>query len=54
VVFGVQGEYRLAPWSTLTVAVQNLTDARYIVARRPAGARPGLPRTIVAGARLNR
>jgi Fe(3+) dicitrate transport protein len=54
VVVGVQGEYRLAPWSTLTVAVQNLTDERYVVARRPAGARPGLPRTIVAGVRLNR
>ena len=34
------------------VSVQNLTDRTYIAARRPAGARPALPRTFMAG--LNR
>jgi Fe(3+) dicitrate transport protein len=38
---------------TVFVAVENLTDNRYIVARRPAGARPGLPRTALIGARLD-
>jgi len=32
--------------------LQNLTDASYIVARRPAGARPGLPRTLMMGVKL--
>jgi Fe(3+) dicitrate transport protein len=32
--------------------VQNLADRRYVVSRHPAGARPGLPRTIVAGLKL--
>jgi len=33
--------------------VQNLTNAAYIAARRPAGARPGLPRTLMMGIKLN-
>jgi Fe(3+) dicitrate transport protein len=32
--------------------VQNLTDRRYVVGRHPAGARPGLPRTVTAGVKL--
>jgi len=31
------------------VSVRNLTDEIYVAARRPAGARPGLPRTAMAG-----
>lgn len=40
----------------LTANVYNLTDATYAVARRPAGLRPGLPRTVTLGlrARLSR
>lgn len=53
-VFNLSGEYAMAPWSTVFVSVQNLTDQSYIVARRPAGARPGLPRTLMAGIRLSR
>lgn len=34
-------------------AVQNLTNSAYIVARRPYGARPSLPRTLVAGVQLD-
>ncbi|HVR71121.1 MAG TPA: TonB-dependent receptor [Vicinamibacteria bacterium] len=33
-------------------SVQNLADRAYVVARHPAGARPGLPRTITAGVKL--
>ncbi|MBI4545152.1 MAG: TonB-dependent receptor [Gemmatimonadetes bacterium] len=53
-VVNLSGDYRVVPWGTVYAAVQNLTDATYVAARRPAGARPGLPRTIVAGVRLNR
>jgi len=34
--------------------VQNLSDQRYVVSRRPAGARPGLPRTFFLGYRIAR
>ncbi len=51
-VFGMGGEYRLARWGSLFASVQNVTDRRYVVARRPAGARPGLPRTLEAGIRF--
>jgi Fe(3+) dicitrate transport protein len=53
-VFGISGEYALTPWSLLFAGVQNLTDQEYVAARRPAGARPGLPRTFAAGIRLTR
>ena len=35
----------------LTATVHNLTDQTYIAARRPAGLRPGLPRTVSFGLR---
>ena len=49
--FGLSGEYdlKVEEGTTLFLAVRNLTDREYIVARRPAGARPGLPRTIMGG-----
>jgi len=37
---------------TLFIGIQNLSDQRYSVGRRPAGLRPGLPRTMVAGLRV--
>ncbi len=35
----------------LTARVANLTDETYVAARRPAGLRPGLPRTVTVGLR---
>ncbi len=54
VVVNMSAEFELGPWSALYVAVQNLTDESYVVARRPAGARPGLPRMILGGVRIRR
>ncbi len=54
VVASLSGEWHLHEHGTLFAAVQNLTDTRYSVARRPAGLRPGLPRTVLAGFRLGR
>ena len=55
-VFGFSGEYDLKTEkqaATLFVAVQNLTNQAYIVARRPAGVRPGLARTLMGGIKFN-
>lgn len=49
---GLSGEHALTPWSRVFVGVQNLFDQEYVAARRPAGARPGLPRTFAAGVRF--
>jgi Fe(3+) dicitrate transport protein len=51
-VFNLSGEYRLMEEKNrvaLFLSLRNLTGEEYIVARRPAGARPGLPRTIMGG-----
>jgi Fe(3+) dicitrate transport protein len=55
-VLDAMGEYALSGdflgRLRLFVGVQNLTDRRYVVGRHPAGARPGLPRTLMAGVKL--
>jgi Fe(3+) dicitrate transport protein len=48
-VLNAFGELSLMGSARLFVNVQNLMDSAYIVARAPAGARPGLPRTLMAG-----
>jgi Fe(3+) dicitrate transport protein len=53
-VWSAQVGYALSPWAKVTAGIENLTDATYVVARRPAGARPGLPRTLMAGIHLVR
>jgi Fe(3+) dicitrate transport protein len=53
-VWSAQVRYAVSPWAEIQVGVENLADASYVVARRPAGARPGLPRTLMAGIRLAR
>ena len=52
-IFNVSGEYELAPGTSLFASMQNLTNRKYIVARRPAGARPGLPRLLLAGIKFD-
>jgi len=52
-VLDATAEYGLTEGTRLFVAVQNLTNNEYVVARHPAGARPGLPRTFTGGLRFN-
>ena len=54
-VFSLSGEYDLTAEKngvSLFLSLRNLTDQAYITARRPAGARPGLPRTLMGGIRF--
>ena len=38
--------------AAISAGIDNLTDEEYNVAFRPAGARPGAPRTVLAGFRV--
>ncbi|MDR9437014.1 MAG: TonB-dependent receptor [Thiohalophilus sp.] len=49
VVFDLGGDYRFAENSKVYLTVENLLDETYAVARRPAGVRPGKPRTFMLG-----
>jgi Fe(3+) dicitrate transport protein len=49
VVVNVSAGWALRDGARLVAAVQNVGDRRYIVARQPAGARPGLPRQVFLG-----
>lgn len=51
-LFDLSGEYRLSAGMRLFGSVQNLTDEVYNVAFRPSGARPGAPRTYIAGLKM--
>jgi len=48
----VSGEFDVTPTASLFATVTNLTDEEYNVAFRPAGARPGAPRSWLAGVKL--
>ncbi len=55
-VFGLSGEYDLTTEKkgvSLFLSVSNLSNQAYITARRPAGARPGLPRTLMGGIKFH-
>jgi Fe(3+) dicitrate transport protein len=52
-LFDVSGEYDVTPNASLFASVQNLTDEVYNVGFRPAGARPGMPRTFMAGLKVD-
>ncbi len=45
--------YLVHPYVKLFASCVNLTDEVYLVARRPAGLRPGLPRTLQVGIKAN-
>ena len=51
-VIDISGEYQLNDRAQLFGRIDNLFDQEYIVARRPAGARPGKPRSFLAGVRV--
>lgn len=51
-VLNVSGEYALTAGTSLFASVQNVADNSYIVARQPAGVRPGLPRLVQAGLKI--
>ena len=48
----LSGEFDISPGASLFASVQNLGNEVYNVALRPAGWRPGAPRTMLAGVRL--
>ncbi|MEX0900645.1 MAG: TonB-dependent receptor [Gammaproteobacteria bacterium] len=50
-VLDVAGQMQLRPNLALYARVDNLLDNEYLVAWRPAGARPGKPRSVIAGVR---
>ena len=52
VVFNASGQVQVGGRGTLFAGLQNFTNQIHGVARRPAGLRPGLPRTFVAGFRV--
>lgn len=53
VVWDLSGAYRVSEQVEFYGRVENLSDETYVVARRPAGARPGQPRSLFVGVRLD-
>ncbi|HEX4853339.1 TonB-dependent receptor family protein [Arenimonas sp.] len=51
-VWDLTGGYQLNDKIELYARVENLSDETYVVARRPAGARPGQPRSAFVGMRI--
>ncbi|MDQ2070580.1 TonB-dependent receptor family protein [Natronospira bacteriovora] len=52
-LFDVSGERRIADGVRLFGSIENLSDETYVAARRPAGVRPGMPRTVWAGVKFD-
>lgn len=52
IMLGLGGEVDLSSWGSLFMSAHNLNNTTHIVARRPAGVRPGLPRMVEAGIRF--
>lgn len=54
VVLNGSADYKLTPWTSFYLSVKNIANEAYVVARRPAGVRPGLPRMVFGGAKISR
>lgn len=52
-VIDISSNIRLNQYFTAFASVNNLMDAVYVVAQRPAGLRPGMPRSFVIGLKMN-
>ena len=50
---GASAEYLLTPDARLFASVQNLTNRAYVTSRHPAGVRPGLPRLLMIGLKVD-
>jgi Fe(3+) dicitrate transport protein len=51
-VFDATAEYKIDNNNKLFLSFYNITDEEYVVARRPAGARPGAPLSVLAGIKV--
>jgi Fe(3+) dicitrate transport protein len=49
----LSGEYELTQGARFFASVQNVGDSAYIVARHPAGVRPGMPRLAQVGLKIS-
>jgi Fe(3+) dicitrate transport protein len=52
-IIDLSGQYNVTWKLGLFASVYNLSNATYIVSRRPAGVRPGLPRSFILGVKSN-
>ena len=52
-VIDISSNIRINQYFTAFTSVNNLMDAVYVVAQRPAGLRPGMPRSFVIGFKMN-
>jgi Fe(3+) dicitrate transport protein len=46
------GEYKVTDTLSAFATIENMLDEEYVAARRPAGARPGMPMTAMAGVKI--
>jgi len=51
--FDVNANWVLSRWGQLYLSARNVLDTQAIVSRRPYGARPNAPRTVILGFKLN-
>ncbi len=49
----ISANYQITNTTQFFVDARNITDATYLVSRRPAGLRPGLPRMLMAGIKFS-
>lgn len=52
-VVDMAGEYKITDNISAFATVENALDETYVAARRPAGARPGMPLTAMAGVKIS-